>query len=327
MRTKDIRPDLPPLVRELVKRDGTAISWTDMSWNPWIGCTKVGPPCFHCYAETMMGGKGEEKVPGEGRRLRRVAWGPGAERQRTSAENWKKPLRWQRVAAAAGVSLDVFCASLADWADNEVDDQWRLDLGQVILRTPNLRWLLLTKRIPNVERYLRAMFPQGVPPNVYLGITVATQPDADRDLPRAVAVKQSLGIRRLFLSMEPLLEAVRLPADLLQFVDLVIVGGESGRDARAIHPRWAVEIMEQCLAAGVPFHFKQWGEWQPVMKLVHNDDPPGTWRRIASASMHGRTYTGDNIHHFPDGQPMARVGTTKAGRMIGGREYLERLAA
>lgn len=320
-------PDMPPLVQGLLKREGTGISWTDLTFNPWIGCTKVGPPCFNCYADTMMGGKGETPVAGEGRRLRRVAWGPGQERQRTSKDYWKRPLRWQRVAAAAGVTLDVFCASLADWADNEVDDRWRLDLADVILKTPNLRWMLLTKRIPLVERYLRAMFPQGVPPNVALGITVAEQPEVKRDLPRAVAVKSRLGIRYLFLSMEPLLGPVILPPELLANIDLVIVGGESGRNPRPMHPAWALALMQQCLAAGVAFHFKQWGEWLPVLKMIHNDDPPGTWRRVGTATVFGRTYEGDSIHHFPDGQPVVRVGTTKAGRMIGGREYLERLAA
>jgi len=300
-----------PTVAQLLQREGTAISWADFTMNPWIGCTKVGPPCDHCYAEDLMGTGGS--------RLKRVGWGAGEERQRTSAANWAKPRRWQAIAAAAGVTLQVFCASLADWADNEVPDQWRLDLADLIRATPNLQWMLLTKRIPNVARYLRAMFPEGVPANVALGITVAMQGEADRDIPRARAVKAELGIRRLFLSMEPLLEAVDISRHLTGGdIDLVIVGGESGKKARPMHPRWAISLSEQCEAAGVPFHFKQWGDWLPVLN---------TGQRAGRVTMHGKTYEGDNIYHFSDVTPVVRVGTKKAGRMMRGREFQERLAA
>ncbi|MFL6864080.1 MAG: DUF5131 family protein [Allosphingosinicella sp.] len=290
---------LPVLVQGLLARDGTAISWADLTWNPWMGCTKVGPACDHCYAEELMGT--------EGGRYKRVGWGPGQPRLRTAESNWTKPLRWQRVAAAAGVSLDVFCLSLGDWADKEVEDRWRLDLADVILRTPNLRWLLLTKRIPNVERYLRAMFPQGVPPNVCLGITVVTQAEVDRDLPRAVAVKKALGVRRLFLSMEPLLQPIVLPTDLIAFVDLVIVGGESGKDARPLNPG-AVEALEhQCDHWLVPFHFKQWGEFLP--ERIDASDPRSTQHVVV----------GNVIYQ--------RVGTRKAGRRLHGIEHLARIPA
>lgn len=300
-----------PTVAQLLRREGTGISWCDLTFNPWLGCTKVAPPCDHCYAEDLMGT--------EGTRLKRVGWGAGEERQRTSPSTWGKVRRWQLVAAAAGVSLQVFCLSLGDWADNEVPDEWRLDLADLIRATPNLQWMLLTKRIPNAAKMLRAMFPEGVPPNVALGITVAMQKEADRDIPRARAVKAELGIRRLFLSMEPLLEAVDISAHLPDGdIDLVIVGGESGKKARPMHPRWAVSLMEQCVAAGVPFHFKQWGDWQPILY---------TGTRAGRVSMHGKTYEGDNIYHFPDVQPVVRVGTKKAGRMMHGREFQERLAA
>lgn len=317
--TRDDWGHLPVLVQALLKREGTAISWADLTFNPWIGCTKVGPACEHCYAEDLMGT--------EGSRYKRVPWGPGQERQRTAAGNWKKPLQWQRVAAAAGCSLDVFCLSLGDWADNEVEDQWRLDLADVILRTPNLRWLLLTKRISNAERYLRAMFPQGVPPNVCLGVTVVTQAEADRDVPRALKVKGRLGIRRLFLSMEPLLEPVDLtnmpgPArdsgahgwsaiwkdNALgrEWVDLVIVGGESGKDARPLDPAAVESLERQCRHAGVAFHFKQWGEFLPDRIERHD---------ARSAAIPFGTVLYD------------RVGVYKAGRRLHGVEHLARIPA
>lgn len=231
-------------IERLLAREGTGISWADLTFNPWIGCQKVGPACDHCYAETLAT-----------TRLG-VEWGPGAQRRRTAPGNWSKVTRWNRYAEEAGVQLRVFCASLADVFDNAVDPVWRLDLARVIERTPNLQWMLLTKRIGNAREMLESMFPAGVPANVALGVTIANQAEADRDLPRALAIKQGLGIRRLFLSMEPLLGPVDL-ARYLVGVDLVIVGGESGRGARSMPDDWAVQIKFQCAQAQVPFHFKQ----------------------------------------------------------------------
>jgi protein gp37 len=231
-------------IERLLKREGTGISWADLTFNPWIGCQKVSPACDHCYAESLAT-----------TRLG-VAWGPGAERRRTAPGNWSKPPRWNRYAGEAGVQLRVFCASLADVFDNAVDDQWRRDLAAVVLQTPNLLWMLLTKRIGNAREMLESMFPAGVPDNVALGVTIANQAEADRDLPRALAIKQGLGVRRLFLSMEPLLG----PVDLTRFlsgIDLVIVGGESGRGARSMPDDWALQVKRRCAQARVPFHFKQ----------------------------------------------------------------------
>ncbi|MGF6547187.1 protein gp37 [Paraburkholderia youngii] len=122
------------------------IEWTDHTFNSWEGCQKVGPGCDHCYAETrnarFAGG-----TP--------INWGPGAPRRRTSAANWRKPLQWNaqhdEFFAKHGRRQRVFCASLADVFDNEVDPLWRRDLFELIERTPDLDWLLLTKRIGNVS--------------------------------------------------------------------------------------------------------------------------------------------------------------------------------
>ena len=304
-------------VAALLEREGTGISWADFTFNPWLGCSKVSPACDFCYAEKFVEGRlGHMGVRWDGAR------------KRTSPGNWQRPTRWNAVAAAAGVMLDVFTASLADWADKRAPEGARPDLGALILRTPNLRWKLLTKRIGLAERYLREMFPAGVPGNVALGITVCNQKEADRDIPRAIEVKRRLGVRWLFLSMEPLLGAVEFRQEWLDHIDLVIVGGESGKHARPTHPGWAVALQAQCYLAGVRFHFKQWGEWFPVTRLATPAAGGGIeTRRIASATMFGRTYRGKAIHHFPDDQPVVRVGTKLAGRMLLGKEHLERLAA
>ena len=130
--------------------ENTKIEWADHTFNPWTGCTKVGPGCDHCYAE------------GWAKRSGQVQWGHGAARRRTSEANWKQPMRWNAEAERIGVRYRVFCASLADVFDNEVPAEWRADLFDLIAKTPNLDWLLVTKRVGNVERMvmdaLRTMF-------------------------------------------------------------------------------------------------------------------------------------------------------------------------
>jgi protein gp37 len=119
--------------------ENSAISWCDHTFNPWIGCTKVSDACENCYAEAWN--KRFGKAPG---------WGPGVPRYRT--RTWGEPLKWNREAARTGQRPRIFCASLADVFDNEVGQSWRDDLWQVLRETPNLRWMLLTKRIGNASK-------------------------------------------------------------------------------------------------------------------------------------------------------------------------------
>lgn len=251
--------------------ENSAIEWTHHTFNAWIGCTKVGPGCDHCYAETLAT-----------TRLG-VPWGPGAPRRRTASSTWSQPRRWNNRAARAGIRQRVFCSSLADVFDNEVPAEWRADLFQMIRETPALDWLLVTKRIGNVAKMADPL--GGLPWNVWLGATIVNQAEADRDVPKLLATLAS----KRFLSMEPLLGPVDLsgvPAigragwlcpltgkHQLQPVhadhsgpclDWIIVGGESGSEARPMHPDWARSLRDQCAAADVPFLFKQWGEWAPT---------------------------------------------------------------
>lgn len=119
----------------------TKIEWCDRTFNPFIGCTKVSPGCDHCYAERY------------GKRFG-ITWGPGQPRKRTSDASWREPLRWNAKAEREGRRYRVFCASLADVFDNEVPDQWRDELFGLIAATPNLCWLVLTKRIGNAKAYI-----------------------------------------------------------------------------------------------------------------------------------------------------------------------------
>lgn len=183
--------------------ENSAIEWTDHTFNPWEGCQKVGPGCDHCYAETRNARFGGGTAPN---------WGPNAPRRLTSKSNWQKPLRWQADAAAFlathGRRQRVFCASLADVFDNAVPDQWRSALFDTIHRTPDLDWMLLTKRIGNVAKLTDVEWgTEDWPANVWLGATIVNQDEADRDIPKLLATR---GPRVRFLSMEPLLGPVNL---------------------------------------------------------------------------------------------------------------------
>lgn len=205
--------------------DITAISWADKTFNPWEGCQKVGPGCDHCYAEARNSRFGGGVAQN---------WGPGAERRRTSAGNWRKPVLWDkeaaevaRVCAANGVEIlptFVFCASLADVFDNAVPPQWRRDLFDLIRKTPHLTWLLLTKRPGNIvkmyqdQQWSRVPADQDTipipsltwPRNAAIGCTVVNQTEAERDIPKLLEADAALDPAFSFLSMEPLLGPVNL---------------------------------------------------------------------------------------------------------------------
>jgi len=222
------------------------IEWTDHTFNPWEGCTKVSPGCANCYAENRNARFGGGTAPN---------WGFCAPRRRTSVDNWNKPLKWDREAAQEQHAYSeacrdgqvdeccltpprrprVFCASLADWLDDEVPIEWLADLMDLIRRTPNLDWLLLTKRPQNwrarVEAVMafamfspahHAMLPwlgkwhpdhdsgggvkgSPVPPeNVWVGTSVEDQTRANERIPRLMDIPAKVR----FLSCEPLLGPV-----------------------------------------------------------------------------------------------------------------------
>lgn len=219
------------------------IEWTTHTWNPWIGCTRVSPGCDHCYAEALA------------KRYGWAEWGVGKPRHRTSDANWRKPLQWNR---AAATSRPRVFPSLCDPFDNEVPTGWRYDLWAMIEFTPGLDWLLLTKRIGN-WKMVPVHWHRHFPDNVWLGISVVNQEEADRDIPKLLAVPA----RVRFLSCEPLLGPLWLTPHLEAGVptrpNWVIVGGESGPGARPFNTTWARSIVEQCRAAGVACFVKQLG--------------------------------------------------------------------
>lgn len=306
----------------------TKIEWADHTFNPWWGCTKISPACDHCYAAAL-----DKRTGGD-------HWGANQPRKRTSAKNWLEPVKWNKQAdaffAEHGRRQRVFCASMADVFDNEIDPQWREDLFALINATPNLDWLLLTKRIGNANKMIFEVSAQDqIPANVWLGATICNQEEADRDIPKLLAVPAA----KRFLSIEPMLGAIDLDRWLEvsgldtdyglsnKGLDWIICGGESGHGDRPMHPDWARSLRDQCALAGVPFLFKQWGDWEIASTAnghhdcdmatnkaywIHNDaviSKPSSIRSDLSGEVDSRPYA------------MVKVGKKAAGRLLDGIEH------
>lgn len=230
------------------------IEWTDHTFNPWIGCTKVGPGCDGCYAEAMMD-----------HRYGRVEWGAGNDRLRTSPANWRKPLAWDKAAAASGKRTFVFCASLADVFDNEVDPLWRRHLFALVEQTPHLTWLLLTKRIGNVLKMTNPFDGNPLlPANAAVGATMVNQEEYDRDRMKLAEVKRNLAPAFTFMSGEPLLGLIILDSNA---PDWIIVGGETDQGAhkaRSADPAWFRSLRDQSARFGRAFFMKQMTRKAPI---------------------------------------------------------------
>lgn len=316
--------------------ESTSIEWCDATFNPWWGCQKVSPACDHCYAERDS----KRFAPG------RVLWGVGSERRTFDQKHWQQPLKWAKrpifECEGCGARGDgevsggdvmllrcpsckgqmklsrrrVFCASMGDWLDLNAPLAEFVRLLDTIRRTPELDWLLLSKRIGNWRKRLAEAarrdandvplqvwideWRTGTPPlNVWLGATVVNQEEADRDVPKLLAVPA----RVRFLSIEPMLGPVdvrfafsdagviRCPVCMFGTnrldhgpcpndgatlrsdpgVHWVICGGESGPHARPAQIEWFRSLRQQCQEAGVAFNMKQLG----AVVLDHGMSSPG----------------------------------------------------
>lgn len=230
--------------------DVTKIEWADKTFNPWIGCQKVSPGCDRCYAESLSNRYGW------------VEWGPHGERRRTSEANWRKPIKWAKAAGGTGKRPRVFCASLADVFDNRAPDEWRMDLWRLIRETPELDWLLLTKRPENIAKMIPWAPNGGTPyPNIWLGTTAEDQAHYDRRWPILSGIPAAVR----FISYEPAIGPVHdINGDTNAVPDWIICGGESGHGARMMDAAWARDVQMQCKFRGAKFFMKQMTGKKPI---------------------------------------------------------------
>jgi protein gp37 len=284
----------------------------------------VSPACTHCYAETLADRFHHGLWRGDRRRM----------------QDWALPAKVDRRAAREGRRLRLFVASMADvFDDHPAVAEWRAEALGLLAGLRNVDVLLLTKRPENVLRMVPPAWLDAWPAHVWVGTTVEDQARADERIPHLLRVPA----RVRFLSVEPMLGPVRVdeivhdravlkplaglrweltsrglelrPADVGPRIDWVIAGGESGPKARPAHPDWFRSVRDQCKAAGVPFLFKQWGQW-----VSDRDKPYRTDLSVAAwVAPDGRW---GSIQPQPDGAVWgARLGKKAAGRLLDGVQH------
>jgi protein gp37 len=306
--------------------DKTKIEWTDATWNPVTGCTRVSPGCVNCYIDWAPPFRINDRHfrDATGQRSHEIGSTTGV---LLHPERLDQPLRWKR-------PRRIFVNSLSDLFHESIPDEYIAKVFAAMAMAPQHTFQILTKRHGRMRSLLSSSsFPELVTvwawrlfpgnairvrqpvlslplPNVWLGVTVEDQERANLRIP--VLLDTPAAVR--FLSCEPLLDHVDLRRGIyaaasgrtlgttLQGIDWVIVGGESGPNARPMHPEWPRWIRDQCNAAAVPFLFKQWGEFAPRVDPI-SPTAPGADKDFGSI--------------------MHRVGKKAAGRELDGRTWDE----
>lgn len=265
--------------------DQTKIEWTDRTFNPWTGCTKISPGCDNCYAEAWS------------KRSGHVRWG-NHPRKRTTEAYWRAPLAWQKAApefiATYGRRPRVFCASLADVFDNQVDPAWRVDLFELIRSTPDLDWQLLTKRPQNIAKMLPTDWGERGWSNVWLGFTAEDQLRFDQRKRFIAAIPAAVW----FVSYEPAIGALRITDDD-PAPDWLIIGGESGPNARPMKAEWVDDALEDCRRRGVAPFFKQWGQFENNPLTGNCNLPRSELQRLDPHGKGGGLVDGTIVRQFP----------------------------
>lgn len=342
------------------------IEWTDATWNPVTGCTKVSQGCKNCYAERDWARLSANPTA-------KAYYGRPFTEVRCHPDRLRQPLHWKR-------PRRIFVNSMSDLFHDAVPDDYIAEVFSVMALCPQHIFQILTKRPARMHRLLNAVRRPGLPekvagalarlsergeitgsqylnacalpatelPNVWLGVSVEFQAEANSRIP--LLLNTPAAVR--FLSCEPLLGKIDLEPsgaldghyigalidfesgidelELVPRIDWVIAGGESGPSARPMHPDWVREVRDQCNDAGVPFFFKQWGEWAPVCAQYPGTDAEHD--EAEEASLCGDICLRDDGYIWEDGfQPsiqgrpwlMARVGKKNAGRILDGRPHDE----
>lgn len=320
--------------------DKSKIEWTEATWNPVTGCTKISRGCKNCYAEREWP-RLTKLVPAyAGREFSDV---------RTHPERLDQPLHWKR-------PRRIFVNSMSDLFHEAVPIEFIDCVFSVMALSPQHTFQVLTKRPERMREYLTGLNLFNWPlPNVWLGVSVEDQATANERIPLLLSTPAAVR----WVSAEPLLGPVSLkqlgsenpylidaiagvmrstapisldpsPPEYLPHLDWVVVGGESGQNARPMHPDWARDLRDQCTAAGVPFLFKQWGEWAPRSECYHTltsgqaaaDIDPGATKwpcvRLTFKGNNGR-----DLANACDGDDcyMQKVGKKLAGRLLDGVQH------
>jgi protein gp37 len=268
----------------------SSIEWTDSTWNPVTGCTKISPGCKHCYAETFA--ERFRGVPGhpyeQGFDLK--LW----------PERLEMPLRWSTTLSSRGLVEKepktrlaegsprrmIFVNSMSDLFHERVPDEYIQQVFDVMIKANQHTFQLLTKRSERMMEWTRENYRfvnekmNGrllLPKHIWLGVSVENQKYTSR-----ITHLQQVPACVRFLSIEPLLGPVELNASLLRGIHWVIVGGESGHKARPMNPDWAISIQRRCREQGVPFFFKQWGAF--------NAEGEKVGKKAAGRILKGRTW-------------------------------------
>lgn len=291
----------------------SSIEWTEHTFNPWWGCTKISPGCTHCYAETWA------------KRVGSKVWGDNADRRFFTEKHWADPLKWDVAARKAGVMHRVFCGSMCDIFENRMDlDTPRIRVFQLAIETPNLLWLFLTKRSDRPVQMLPREWMERWPRNVMIGFTIEDQQRLDERCEHIHLLRRQFPSSRMFASCEPLLSFLQwrsLNSDRLELFDWVIGGGESGAGARPMHPEWIRKLRYDCRTRTdmgrpwpVPFLFKQWGEWAPCEQFQPGAHPLGVITQFGTLLQGPDMVSGGDSN----AEIICRSGKKLAGRVLDG---------
>lgn len=260
----------------------TGIEWTDRTWNPITGCSEVSPGCANCYAARLTATRLSTHEDYKGLAVIDDGQARFTGELRFHADRLEEPLHWRKPSR-------VFVNSMSDLFHDGVLEDWLFSVFGVMALTQRHAFQVLTKRPEKMHSFLsdvegaagfvyRAFSRIGAwptcdmahewpLPNVWLGVSTENQNFAHERIPWLLDTPAAVR----FISAEPLLGPIRLgiyvyknPNEQRELLDWVIAGGESGPNARPMHPEWALSLRDQCVADGVPFFFKQWGSWIPI---------------------------------------------------------------
>lgn len=319
--------------REKGEAMSTKIEWASESWNPVVGCTKISAGCQHCYAlrfAVRLAHNPKLSVDARERYMSTVHKANGhwewTGRMALFPERLEQPLHWRKLRR-------VFTVSMGDFFHCLVPFSFQCEILQVIGKCPQHTFLILTKRTDQLEMWEHAAGWHPYP-NLWLGVTAENQEQADKRIP---VLLQTPAAKR-WVSLEPMLEEIDLhwisssgyrmlsrwygpdgfdetgsqPERNPLWPNWVVLGGESGPGAHPLHPDSVRSVRDQCVEAGVPFLFKQWGAWFPRDQWEHSPE-------LMLPDDDEAYQPGPRTHIFPDGTVAHRIGKKRAGRLLDGQ--------